>query len=95
MEPTLTLAARLRLAAPGAPLQELDDGDCHVGTARRLHALDTGRGVDLDHQRPAAGAHHVDAAHVEAKRLGRAQRRLALLLGEGDRLGFAAAMPAS
>ena len=37
-----------------------------------LHALDAGRGVDLDHHRPAVGAQHVDAGDVEAQHLGRA-----------------------
>src|SRR5262245_49576774 len=89
---SLPHTTRPGLAAPGPSFQDVAAVARHLGTARVLHSLDARRRVHLNDHGPAVGAKHVDARHVEAQHFGRALRRLALLLGEIDRLGLAAAV---
>src|SRR5262245_44308269 len=49
---SLPHAPRPGLATFGSALQEVEHGARHVGARGLLHALDAGRGVHLQHQRP-------------------------------------------
>src|SRR4029079_19161979 len=72
----------LGLPVRGVLLQKIDDLARYVDAGGTLDTFEAWRRVDLHDQRPVAGAHHVDAADVEAKGRRGARGNLALLVGQ-------------
>src|SRR3546814_7145291 len=86
------LSLGFRLSRHRTCFDKLDDLAGDVDPRRPLDTLEAWRGVHLHHHRPVVRPQHVDAAHIEPHRPGRADRRRPLLRRDLDRLRRTAPM---